>query len=147
MLTTSGMRKLVRAPASMAGPLQGQGSPRAMRPTSVVVPPMSHTMASEQPLRKAAPRRELTGPLWKVAIGICIQHIAATSSKLLATWTIGYILPGTARVPLQQFQLYKRWVASSASYNTPVNTSEPNLFRDSFNHFPVHMNELTSMAA
>ena len=34
-------------------------------------PPMSTTIASETPLRKAAPRSEFTGPLDNVAIGAC----------------------------------------------------------------------------
>ena len=73
MLTTSGKRKLVRAPANMVGPPPAQGSPRAMRPTSVVVPPMSHTMPSVTPLRNAAPLREFTGPLWNVTMGVCVH--------------------------------------------------------------------------
>lgn len=48
---------------------EGRGSPPASVPMSVVVPPTSITTPSFTPAKKAAPRREFTGPLWKVAIG------------------------------------------------------------------------------
>lgn len=65
----------------------GRGNPLWRTPTSVVVPPTSNTTASERRVKNAAPRRELTGPDWKVAIGSC-NHPLAPSSKLckLSKW-------------------------------------------------------------
>ena len=45
---------------------------------SVVVPPMSSTMASLRPERKAAPRMELVGPLAKVSTG---KRLACSASS------------------------------------------------------------------
>lgn len=71
MLSRSGAAKLVRTPAISAAAGAGRGRPLTSSPTSVVVPPMSITIPSRRPERAAAPRREFTGPLWKVAIGSC----------------------------------------------------------------------------
>ncbi len=48
---------------------RARGGASASTPTSVVVPPMSITVASWQWASAAAPRSELTGPDWNVSTG------------------------------------------------------------------------------
>lgn len=71
MLSTSGIWKLVAAPARRTARGAGRGRPPTSSPTSVVVPPTSITAPSAIPVSSAAPRRLLTGPDWKVATGTC----------------------------------------------------------------------------
>ena len=60
------MRKLVRTPPISTSTEASRGKPLVSAPASVVVPPMSTTIASWSPERKAAPRIEFVGPEAKV---------------------------------------------------------------------------------
>ena len=73
------MRKLVRTPPTSTATVAGRGKPLCRAPTSVVVPPMSTTIASETPERNAAPRIELVGPLAKVSTGKRSAYAASIS--------------------------------------------------------------------
>ena len=63
------MRKLVRMPPISAPCDDSRGKPPTSTPTSVEVPPTSTASASVTPLRNAAPRRLLAGPLPMVSTG------------------------------------------------------------------------------
>ena len=52
------------------------GKPSLSTPTSVVVPPMSTTMASRNPERKAPPRMLLVGPEENVSTGYWVASSA-----------------------------------------------------------------------
>ncbi len=69
MLSTSGMRKLVRTPATLTSVVASRGKPRCSTPTSLVVPPTSTTAQVSTPDSTVAPRMELVGPEAKVATG------------------------------------------------------------------------------
>ena len=57
------------------------GNPSFSTPTSVVVPPISMTMASWTPDRNAAPRIEFVGPDAKVQTGKCLVSSALWSKQ------------------------------------------------------------------
>ena len=62
MDTISGIRKLVRTPASWISTAASRGKPLTSAPTSVEVPPTSTTMPSRTPDSQAAPLMLLVGP-------------------------------------------------------------------------------------
>ncbi len=84
MLKTSGMRKFVRTPPMSTVVAACRGKPLCSRPTSVVVPPTSITMASDLPDKNAAPRMEFVGPLAKVSTGK--RSACAASIKVPSFW-------------------------------------------------------------
>jgi hypothetical protein len=67
--STSGIRKLVRIPATVTSVVASRGKPPLRMPMSLVVPPMSTTAQVPMPDSAAAPRMELVGPEAKVATG------------------------------------------------------------------------------
>src|SRR5215470_7767575 len=69
MVTRSGIRKLVRMPPISTPWDDSRGNPLTSTPTSVDVPPTSITSESELPVRNAAPRTLLAGPLPMVRTG------------------------------------------------------------------------------
>src|SRR5215475_2682149 len=69
MVTRSGIRKLVRMPPISTPCDDSRGKPLTSTPTSVDVPPTSITSESELPVRNAAPRTLLAGPLPMVRTG------------------------------------------------------------------------------
>ena len=69
MVTRSGIRKLVRMPPISTPWDDSRGKPLTSTPTSVDVPPTSITSESELPVRNAAPRTLLAGPLPMVSTG------------------------------------------------------------------------------
>ena len=69
IVTRSGIRKLVRTPPISTPWGDSRGKPLVSTPTSVEVPPMSATSESDIPVRKAAPRTLLAGPLPIVRTG------------------------------------------------------------------------------
>src|SRR5215470_16345400 len=69
MVTRSGIRKLVRMPPISTPCDDSRGKPLTSTPTSVDVPPTSITSESELPVRNAAPRTLLAGPLPMVSTG------------------------------------------------------------------------------
>jgi len=66
---TSGIRKLVRMPATLTSFAVSRGKPLISSPMSAVVPPTSITAQSSRPLVAAAPRIEFVGPEANVATG------------------------------------------------------------------------------
>src|SRR5499433_1329491 len=69
MVTRSGIRKFVRMPPISTPWDDSRGKPLTSTPTSVDVPPTSITSESELPVRNAAPRTLLAGPLPMVRTG------------------------------------------------------------------------------
>src|SRR5215475_14310609 len=69
IVTRSGMRKLVLMPPISTPCDDSRGKPLTSIPTSVEVPPTSITSESELPVRNAAPRTLLAGPLPIVSTG------------------------------------------------------------------------------
>src|SRR5215472_6094751 len=69
IVTRSGIRKLVRMPPISTPWDDSRGKPLTSMPTSVDVPPTSITSESELPVRNAAPRTLLAGPLPMVRTG------------------------------------------------------------------------------
>jgi len=69
IVTRSGIRKLVRMPPISTPWEDSRGNPLASTPRSVEVPPTSITSESEIPVRNAAPRTLLAGPLPIVRTG------------------------------------------------------------------------------
>src|SRR5215471_7527043 len=69
IVTRSGIRKLVRMPPISTPWDDSRGKPLTSTPTSVDVPPTSITSESEFPVRNAAPRTLLAGPLPMVRTG------------------------------------------------------------------------------
>src|SRR6516164_7140540 len=69
IVTRSGIRKLVRMPPISTPWDDSRGKPLTSTPTSVDVPPTSITSESELPVRNAAPRTLLAGPLPMVSTG------------------------------------------------------------------------------
>ena len=67
--TMSGMRKLVRTPPTSTARLLSRGKPPRSTPISLVVPPISTTIASSRPVTRAAPRSEFVGPDENVSAG------------------------------------------------------------------------------
>lgn len=84
MLFTSGQEKFIMTPETSVMAAACRGSPLARSiPTSVVVPPMSHTnkarfsfSANSCFTRNAAPHMELVGPLENVRIGTLAARCA-----------------------------------------------------------------------
>ena len=68
-MTRSGIRKLVRMPPISTPCDDSRGNPLTSTPTSVDVPPTSATSESPVPVRNAAPRTLLAGPLPIVRTG------------------------------------------------------------------------------
>ena len=73
------MRKLVLTPPTSTATVAWRGKPLCSEPTSVVVPPISTTIASATPDRNAAPRIELVGPEAKVSTGKRLAKSASIS--------------------------------------------------------------------
>src|SRR5699024_11730897 len=65
----SGIRKLVRTPATSTTVVASRGKPWVRTPTSDVVPPTSMTAQVSKPDVIAAPRIEFVGPEANVATG------------------------------------------------------------------------------
>ncbi len=90
------MRKLVRTPPTSTVVAACLGKPLCSNPTSVVVPPMSSTMASDSPDRNAAPRIELVGPLAKVSTGKRSAMAASMSVPSFCERNTGLKMPQRA---------------------------------------------------
>jgi hypothetical protein len=69
IVTRSGIRKLVLTPPISTPCADSRGNPWVSTPRSVEVPPTSATSESEIPVRNAAPRTLLAGPLPMVSTG------------------------------------------------------------------------------
>jgi len=69
IVTRSGIRKLVLTPPISTPCADSRGNPLVSTPRSVEVPPTSATSESEIPVRNAAPRTLLAGPLPMVSTG------------------------------------------------------------------------------
>ncbi len=63
------MRKSIRTPPISGCSDEARGKPWTSTPTCVELPPMSTTTPSSTPLRKAAPRMPLAGPLPTISSG------------------------------------------------------------------------------
>src|ERR1700736_4418347 len=85
----SGILKLVRTPAMLRSRPAGCGYPPLRRPTSLVVPPTSITMASASAARIPAPRKLLVGPEATVKIGNWAAPSARIAAIVLADEQIG----------------------------------------------------------
>ena len=78
-MTRSGIRKFVRIPPISTPNDDSRGKPRTSTPTSVEVPPTSTTIASDRPVRYAAPRMLFAGPLPIVSTGKRIANSRSMS--------------------------------------------------------------------
>ena len=80
------------------------GNPPLRTPTSVVVPPISITIASWTPDKKAAPRMEFVGPEANVKTGRCLVCSALdySSNKNMFLWFVRFhhIFPNFINVKL-----------------------------------------------
>src|SRR2546421_4025479 len=151
MVTRSGIRKLVRMPPISTPWDDSRGKPLTSTPTSVDVPPTSITSESELPVRNAAPRTLLAGPLPMVRTGyrnawsrpirvpsFCAKNLVgsrwcAASAARIASATLR-ATPASAPLSMVAFSRSSRpiepiswlseiWISPSSRLTTPAASS------------------------
>ena len=85
----------MRTPPISTATEASRGKPWASAPISAVVPPISTTIASFKPDRKAAPRIEFVGPDAKVSTGFCSAKSALISVPSFWVRYSGALMPSS----------------------------------------------------